>query len=80
MMSSMSGQPQWVTDLDEATAEAVARILRGDPPPCEHRYCHRQGYAICMGVAGAQIDMLEDAGWSSRDAFLKVAFDIFGGR
>lgn len=83
----MSEQPQWITDLNEATAdlneataEAVGRILRGDPPPCEHRYCHRQGYAICMGVAGAQMDMLEDAGWSARDASWKVVAGIFGDR
>lgn len=64
----MSQQPQWITDLDDATAEAVARILRGDPPPpCEHRYCHDQGYAMCMGVAGAQVDMLENSGLSREE-------------
>lgn len=68
----MSGQPKWLTDLADAMPEAAARILRGDPPPCEHRYCHRQGYALCMGVAGAQVDMLEDAGWSEREAVAKV--------
>lgn len=50
-------QPQWLTDMQAATDEAVTRILRGDPPPCEHQYCHRQGYAICFGVAAAQMDM-----------------------
>jgi hypothetical protein len=75
-MSSTS-EPQWLTDLHAAVAVAIERIMRGDPPPCDHRYCHRQGYAICMGVAGAQIDMLEDNGWSQREASLKVAADIF---
>lgn len=49
-------EPQWLTDLQAATDEAIARIMRGDPPPCEHRYCHRQGYAICFGVAAEQMD------------------------
>lgn len=71
-------EPQWIADLQAATDEAIARIMRGDPPPCEHRYCHRQGYAMCMGAAGVQIDMLEDAGWSQREAFVKVASDLLG--
>lgn len=71
-------EPQWIDDLQAAANEAIARIMRGDPPPCEHRYCARQGYAMCMGVAGTEIDMLEDAGMSQREAFVKVATDIFG--
>lgn len=72
-------EPNWLTDLQAATDEAVARILRGDPPPCEHRYCHDQGYAMCMGVAGAQVDMLEDSGLSRREAVGRVVSSIFGG-
>lgn len=72
-------EPQWPTDLQAATAAAIERILQDDPPPCEHRYCHRQGYAMCFGVAGAKIDMLEDAGWSSRDASRHVTAEIFRG-
>lgn len=53
-------RPRWLTDMDAATDVEVARILRGDPPPCEHRYCHKQGYAMCFGVTGAQMDMLEN--------------------
>jgi hypothetical protein len=53
-------EPQWITDLDAATAEVCEAIMRGDPPPCEHRYCHSQGYAICFGVKAAQIDMIEE--------------------
>lgn len=53
-------QPQWLTDLEEASNEAVARILRGDPPPCEHRSCRRAGYSMCLGVMGARLDMRED--------------------
>jgi hypothetical protein len=69
-------EPKWITDLEQATNEAVARIRRGDPPPCEHRYCHDQGYAICMGVAGAQVDMLEDSGLSRGEAVRQVIAGI----
>jgi hypothetical protein len=65
-------ETQWLTDLQTATTAAVERIMRGDPPPCDHRYCHRQGY-------GARIDMLEDDGWSQREASLQVTAEIFGG-
>ena len=56
----MSEQPQWLTDLEAGTYEAVQRIMRGDPPPCEHRSCRNAGYAMCLGVAGAQLDMVHD--------------------
>jgi hypothetical protein len=72
-------EPQWLTDLQAATYAACERVMRGEPPPCEHRYCRDQGYALCFGVAGARIDMLEDDGWSSRDAFRYVTAEIFGG-
>lgn len=75
----MGSQPKWIDDLIEATKEWVDSILRDVPPPCEHRYCERQSYGLCMGVAGAQMDMLEDNGWPEREAFLKVAAGIFNG-
>ncbi|QZT61217.1 hypothetical protein [Mycolicibacterium austroafricanum] len=67
-------QPQWITDLQQATDEYATALLGGNPPtpPCRHRYCRDLGYGLCMGVAGAQIDMMEDNGLSRREAFLKV--------
>jgi hypothetical protein len=70
-------EPQWLADLQAATNVAVARILNGEPPPCEHRYCHDQGYALCMGVAGAQVDMLEDGGLSRAEAVRRVIAGMF---
>jgi hypothetical protein len=70
--------PKWITDMEAATFTAVQRILDGDPPPCNHRYCADQGYALCMGVTGAQIDMLEDSGLSRREALEQVVSSIFG--
>jgi hypothetical protein len=62
--------PQWLTDLQQATDDYVTQILSGNPPtpPCTHRYCRDQGYGLCMGVAGAQIDMMEDNGLSRRES------------
>jgi hypothetical protein len=54
----MTAEPKWLTALRAATAAACERILRGDPPPCEHRSCRNAGYAMCLGVAGAQLDMV----------------------
>lgn len=75
----MSGQPQWLADLQKATDDYVAHILGGNPPnpPCHHRYCRDQGYGLCMGVAGAQIDMMEDSGWSRREAVGEIVSDIW---
>lgn len=77
-------EPKWLTDLQKATdtyiAEYAACILNGDPPPdppCHHRYCTDLGYGLCMGVAGAQIDMLEESGRSRREAVGKVISDIW---
>lgn len=53
-------EPEWLTDLEAGEAEHRAAILRGDPPPCDHRSCHRAGMAMCMGVMGARLDMRED--------------------
>lgn len=68
----MSATPQWLRDLQAATAATVQRILNDEPPPCQHRYCRDQGYSLCMGVAAAQIDMMEDNGMTRRDAVASV--------
>ena len=72
-------QPQWITTLQNATDAYVADILGGIPPAeaCGHRYCNDLGYGLCMGVAGAQIDMLEDSGRTRREAVGKVIADIW---
>ncbi len=33
---------------------------RDSDPGCGHRHCQRQGIGLCMGVLGAQADLLED--------------------
>lgn len=52
--------PQWLTDLEADTSEAVARILRGDPPPCDHESCAASSMGLCYGVVGAMMDMTKE--------------------
>lgn len=75
-------EPKRLTDLMDATvawaSEATGRTedeIRdeiGRDTDCGHRYCQRQRYGLCMGVAGARMDMLEDNGWPERQALNKV--------
>lgn len=52
--------PQWLTELRANTDKAVDRILRGDPPPCDHESCANVGMGMCMGVTGAMLDMVKE--------------------
>jgi hypothetical protein len=54
----VSKPPEWVAELNTSASAVIARILRGAAPPCEHRSCHRAGFAMCFGVAGARLDMI----------------------
>lgn len=76
----MMAQPQWVTDLEAASLATIQRILDDVPPPCDHRYCHDQGYSLCFGVAAVEIDMREDNGQSRRSAVASVMASIWGPR
>ncbi|GAS98905.1 uncharacterized protein RMCC_5870 [Mycolicibacterium canariasense] len=71
------GQPQWIADLEAATTAAINRILNDEPPPCEHRYCKDCRFSMCMGVAGAAVDMFEDSGMSRAEAVQRVIGGLF---
>ncbi len=43
-------QPDWVSQLEQATADTIGRIIRNEPPPCDHAHCHNQGYSLCFGA------------------------------
>lgn len=73
-------QPQWITQLEQASLATVQRILDDVPPPCDHRYCRDQGYSLCFGVAAVEIDMREDNGQTRREAVGAVMASICGPR